>query len=219
MLLLPDSLKNKKSLIIAFRVWMSAATLSSDPEAGGIHIAPALGEKSVVESTCNFQWRQTMKGYMVDAVEPAIFILLAVMSLLLYRSHPKAPAYLWLIIALLFTALVRANQPFFYWFQSESTHEFDLVTPVILMPLVIGSWLMAWGSWFKLNRPVWISTIIIILTLLYMFSQLLGLAWLTDAVPHILFQDISNYIRLLFLVLLLYIIYKGILHNGRERWH
>jgi len=216
MLLLPDSLKNKGSLIIAFRVWMSAATLSSDPEAGGIHIAPVLGGKSVVESKYNFQWRQTIKGYMVDAVEPAIFMLLALISLLLYRSHPKTPAYLWLIIALLFTALVRANQPFFYWLQSESTHEFDLVTTVILMPLVMGSWLMAWRSWFKLNRPVWISTVIMVLTFLYMCSQLLGLAWLTHAVPHMLFQGISNYIRLFFLGLMLYIIYKGILHHGRE---
>jgi len=218
MLLLPDSLKNKGPVTIAFRVWMSAATLSGDPEAGGIHIAPALGEKSAIESKYNLQWRQTIKGYVVDAVEPAIFILLAVISFILYRSHRKNPVYLWLIIALLFTALVRANQPFFYWFQLESTHEFDLVTTVILMPLVIGSWLMACRSWFKLNRSALISKVITILTLLYMCSQLLRLAWVCDAVPHILFQDISNYVRLLFLGLMLYIIYKGVLQNGRDGW-
>jgi hypothetical protein len=218
MLLLPDSLKNKGPVTIAFRVWMSAATLSGDPEAGGIHIAPVLGEKSAIESKYNLQWRQTINGYIVDAVEPAIFILLAVMSFILYRSHNKKPAYLWLMIALLFTALVRANQPFFYWFQLESTHEFDLVTTVILMPLVIGSWLMTWLSWFKIDRSDLLSKIIIILTLLYMCSQLLGLTWLPDAVPHILFNDISNYIRLLFLGLMLYFIYIGVLQNGREKW-
>lgn len=62
------------------------------------------------------------------------------------------------------------------------------------------------------------SAVIIILTLLYICSQLLGLVWLPDAVPHSLFQDISNYIRLLFLALMFYIIYKAVLQNGRKGW-
>lgn len=216
--LLPDSIKNKGPVTIAFRVWMSTGSLSGNPEAGGIHIAPMLGEKSAIESKYIFQWRQTIKGYIVDAVEPAIFVFLATIIFVLYRSDRKNIAYLWLIIALLFTALVRANQPFFYWFQLESTHEFDLVTTVILMPLVIGSWLMAWRSWFKLKQSAWISKAIMILTLLYMCSQLLGLTWLPGAIPHTLFQNISNYARLLFVGLMLYIIYRGISQNGREGW-
>ncbi|SHM54380.1 glycoside hydrolase [Mucilaginibacter sp. OK098] len=216
--ILPDSIKHKGAVTIAFRVWMSAATLSGDPQAGGIRIAPMLGEKSAIQSKYNFQWRQTIKGYIVDAVEPAIFILLAVISFILYRSDPKNTAYLWIITAFLFTALVRANQPFFYWFQIESAHEFDLVTTVILMPLVIGSWLMAWRTWFKLSRPIWMPKAILILTLPYMCSQLLRLTWLPGAIPHTLFRDLSNYIRLIFVAMMLYIIYSGIQQNRREGW-
>lgn len=216
--LLPDSIKQHGSVSIAFRVWMSAITLSGDPAWGGIHIAPVIGEKSAVETRYNFQWRQTIKGYIVDAVEPAIFILLAILAFILYRSHGQDPAYLWLIVALLFTALVRANQPFYNWLQVESSHAFDLTTVVTLMPLVIGGWLMFWRSWFKVDSPAWLPKIIIILTLLYLCSQLLGLAWLGNAVPHALFQEISKYIRLALAVLMLYILYTGIRQNGHDKW-
>jgi hypothetical protein len=218
MFLLPDSIKNKGSVIIAFRVWMSAATLSGDPESGGIHIAPMIGEKRLIESKYTLQWGQTIKGYIVDAVEPALFTLLAIIGFILYRADRNNPAYPWLIIALLLTALVRANQPFFYWLQLESTHEFDVVTTVILMPLVLGSWLMAWRSWLGPDNPAWVPKIIIVLTLVYMCSQLLGLTWLPAVIPHALFQSISNYARLLFALLLIFIVYKGISQKGREGW-
>jgi len=76
MFLLPQNVKNEKNITIAFRVWMSSA--SRGPDAGGIHIAPALGEKTQIEKKYRFQWEQTIKGYIVEVVLPIMFILLAI---------------------------------------------------------------------------------------------------------------------------------------------
>lgn len=86
------------------------------------------------------------------------------------------------------------------------------------MPLVLGSWLMAWRGWFKLTRPVWIPPVIMVLTLLYMCGQLFSLLWVSDAVNHVTFQAISDYTRLLFVLLLALIICLGIRRQGNQGW-
>jgi len=86
------------------------------------------------------------------------------------------------------------------------------------MPLVLGSWLMAWRGWLGSDKPGWVPKIIVVLTLVYLCSQLLGLTWLPAAIPHALFQSISNYVRLLFVLLLIFITYRGISQKGREGW-
>lgn len=213
--LLPDSIRNKKQVTIAFRVWMSKATLSQLPDAGGIHIAPVLGEKSSVAAIYQFQWDQIIKGYIAEVILPAIFLLLALLIFIFYKPGKQ---YQWFVFALILLALVRANQAVFYWFQVESAHAFDIITPVILVPLTLGSWLMAWWNWHKLEQPVWIPRIIAVLTLLYMCSQLLGLPWIAGSVSHTIFSTASNTIRLLFVLLLLYIIYRGIRQHTEDKW-
>ena len=84
MFLVPENVKKEKDITIAFRVWMSSASLGAD--AGGIHIAPTLGEKTHIEKKYRFQWEQTIKGYIVEVVWPVIFILLAITMFLLNRE-------------------------------------------------------------------------------------------------------------------------------------
>jgi hypothetical protein len=67
------------SALIAFRVWMGPWDLG-DPSAGGIHIAPALDETSSIEARYQMQSLQTVRGYIVEVVEAAVFLLLAVMA-------------------------------------------------------------------------------------------------------------------------------------------
>jgi len=215
MFLIPDSLKKKKVITIAFRVWASAATISQGTDLGGIHIAPELGEKSSIQIKYKFRWRQTIRGYIVEVAEFATFILLAITICILRKP---AKQHIWFIIALVLLGMVRGNQAFYYWLQVETSHEIDIVTLVILMPLVLGSWLMAWRGWFKLDRPAWIPLIILILTLLYMCGQLFGLPWFYDTAPHAAFQAISDYTRLFFAALLALIVYLGIRQQGKEGW-
>src|SRR5882757_2963376 len=182
MFLLPENVKKEKNFTIAFRVWMSS--FSQGPEAGGIHIAPALGEKTHIEKKYRFQWAQTIKGYIVEVALPIMFILLAITIFLLNRSRKPALSCKWFITALVLVGLMRLNQAVYFWFQIENRNQSSIIGPVILRSLVLGSWLMAWREWFDLHRPKWLPKIIAILSLLYMVAQLLGLSWVSNSIIH-----------------------------------
>ena len=216
MFLLPENVKKEKNITIAFRVWMSSASLTPGSGLGGIHIAPTLGEKTEIKKKYRFQWEQTIKGYIVEVVLPVMFILLATTMFLLNSSRKQTQSCKWFIAALVLLALVRLNQAVYYWFQIESTHQSDIVATVILRPLMLGSWLMAWWEWFDLRQPKWLPKITATLTLLYMATQLLGLSWVSNSIAHTHFQTIADYMRLLFLTLMLFIIYQGIRKQGTK---
>ena len=215
MFLLPENVKKEKEITIAFRVWMSVFSLFGG-DAGGIHIAPALGEKTDIEKKYRFQWEQTIKGYIVEVVWPILFILLAATMYLLNRSSKQTQSYKWFITALVLLGLVRFNQAFYFWFQIVSAQQSTIIGIVILRPLMLGSWLMAWREWFNLHQAKWLPKIIVLLTLLYMTAQLLGLSWVTNPVINTYLQTAGDYLRLLLLALMLFIIYQGILKQGMK---
>lgn len=218
MFLLPENVKKEKNIVIAFRVWMSSGTLKQGADAGGIHIAPTLGEKTDITKKYRFQWEQTIKGYIVEVVLPVIFILLAITIFLLYRSTNQTQSCKWIIAALVLLALVRLNQAVYFWFQVESRHQADIVASVVLRPLILGCWLMAWWEWFDLRQPKWIPAVVAILTLLYMVAQLFALSWVSTSATLTHFQTIRDLVRLSFLPLLLFIIYQGIRKQGAKDW-
>jgi hypothetical protein len=52
----------------------------------------------------------------------------------------------------------------------------------------------------------------------YLVSQLLGLSWISGSINHTLFLTIVDYTRLLFIMLMLFIIYLAILKHGLRDW-
>jgi hypothetical protein len=214
MFLLPENVKKEKNITIAFRVWMSSASLG--PGAGGIHIAPALGETTHIGKKYRFQWEQTIKGYIVEVVLPVMFILLATAIFLLNGSRKQTKSCKWFITALILLAIVRLNQAVYYWFQIETGDQATIIGTAILRPLMLGSWLMAWWEWFELHQPKWLPKIITTLALLYMATQVLGLTWLSSAIIQTHYQAITDYIRLLLLASMLFIIGLGIRKQGAK---
>lgn len=214
MFLLPENIKNEKNITIAFRVWMSSASLGAD--AGGIHIAPALGEKTHIEKKYRFQWEQTIKGYIVEVVLPIMFVLLAITTFFLSRGGIPTQTCKWFITALILVGLMRLNQAVYFWFQIENTHLSVIVGPVILRSLVLGSWLMAWREWFDLRQPKWLPKIIETLSLLYMATQFLSLSSVSNSIVQTPFSTIADYIRLLLLSLMLFTICQAIYKQGAK---
>jgi hypothetical protein len=211
---LPENVKNEKNITVAFRVWMSSASLN--PGSGGIHIAPALGEKTHIEKKYRFQWAQTIKGYIVEVALPIMFILLAITLFLLNRSRVPTRSCKWFITALVLVGLMRLNQAVYFWFQIENRNLSAIIGPVILRSLVLGSWLMAWREWFDLHQPKWLPKIITILTLLYMIVQWLSLSWVSNSAIHTQLPAIADYTRLLLLALMLFTLYQGIRKQGTK---
>ena len=144
------------SATIAIRVW------AAPEDDGGIHIAPALGEINAVRDRYALQWSRTLWGYIVDGVEPLVFVVLGVLALTLRQP--------WMSTALALTAMLRVNQVTFYWGQWE-TASFAGALHTIIVPLIIGAWIMAWRAWFGVRRP-WDSPALvgIIVALIYVTS-------------------------------------------------
>ncbi|MDM1553450.1 MULTISPECIES: glycoside hydrolase [Chryseobacterium] len=216
MFLLP--LKGEKDITIAFRVWMSSATLEQGTDLGGIHVAPELGSQNDISKKYKFQWGQLIKGYIVEIVEPVMFLLLALIIYFVNQSKSKINSGKGFIPALVLIALLRLNQAVYSWFQIESAHQYDIITSVILRPLVLGAWLLAWWEWYSLHRPQWFPKVIAVLTIVYITVQLMGLEWISRYINHLLFQDISQYIRYLFLILMLYIVISGFVNEKQKNW-
>lgn len=184
---------------IAFRVWMGRGSLG-EPDAGGIHIAPLLGEASAIEARYKLQWLETFSGYIVEVVLPVLFLALAVVAGVLMAF--ERAGYGWLILALILTGMIRANQAVFFWTHWESLGTFDVVRNVVLVPLILGAWAMTWLAWFRL-RVAWVGTAAGALTLFYIVAQAFGRSF-----------AITECLRLSFLLLLMFIVYQGVRMEG-----
>lgn len=206
--------------VVAFRVWMSAAA-AAVPDSGGMHIAPALGNSQGISARYRLQWLQTFEGYIVDVTEPILFVLVAVMALSLRPFDRKDSFYVWLGVALALLGAARANQGFYFWLQEESLLQFAVIRLVLIDSLVLGAWLMAWRAYFVPRRHNWVVAAIAALTFACIVSQLFGHSTIWPALPQGLiaaFHTISTYVRYLFVLLLAFIVGRGILERGREAW-
>jgi len=213
----------KDSLVIAFRVWVDASTVKGSPDdAGGIHIAPAIGEKSGIEARYHAQWLQSFWGYIVDAAEPLLFILLAILTYNVTLFGSSTIASRWFVLALLLTAFVRANQVLFYWTQYESNHTYDVIREVLLIPLCLWAWLMTFRFWFGIeNRLTWVPKVITSLTRLYILFRLFSLPWFLPGTFQPLNADFDNacsWLRISFLAILIVLVFMGYKQRRNQLW-
>ncbi len=161
-----------QNCVIAVRVWMGAWDLD-DPSAGGIHIAPAIGLADEIHALNKTQWIQTVKGYLLEVVEAAVFVGLAWMAWALRTFEESRTAYAWLCAALIFTAMYRANQALFFWGQFETVQPFEVVSLVLLTPLSLVAWTFAALLRVRPPRMQRIASILMTLGFLYVTAQAL----------------------------------------------
>jgi hypothetical protein len=209
-----------KSGVIALRVWMSPSAAAA-PDSGGIHIAPALGTIEGASAHYRLQWLQTFEGYVVDATEATLFLLVAAMALCIRPLDRKDGFYAWLSVALILLAAARGNQAIYFWMQCESLLQFALFRLVLIDSLVLGAWLMAWRAYFAPHRQIWMRSAIAVLTFAYLVFQLFGYSTIWPSLPRALVvssHNIATYLHYLFAVMLVFIVVRGILERGREVW-
>jgi hypothetical protein len=175
---LSDAPAGVHTYLIALRIWMDPSDAGED--SGGIHIAPTLGTLDDILQLHQVQWLQTFKGYVVDAVEPMAFALLAVIVLALMTCRSR-DSYHWLAAALLLIAWLRVNQVLFFWTHHQSLHAYDITTAVLLTPVTLAAWILAWRDWFGLKPARWLPRAVAVLVLVYMVSALTGRPWFASA--------------------------------------
>ncbi|RFM26406.1 glycoside hydrolase [Deminuibacter soli] len=212
--------EGNRTLVLAFRVWMDAGSLSGGNDVGGIHIAPVTGTAKTLLPHYRMQWRQTILGYIVDVIEPLIFIVLAFMAYRHARASRQSRFYRWLMCALVLTALVRVNQATYSWWQFESIQVYDLARNFLLVPLVLGAWTITWYHGLRSAQPAKPPVLIAVLTVLLLCAQLLHLQYVHLVPPAInkVATIVSSYLRLLLIACLLLIAINALRHKHRDRW-
>ena len=219
---LPSMTPGNGIAVIAIRVWMGPWVVAS-PTGGGIHVAPAIGERQAIAAQYQLQWLRIFEGYVVDAIPALLFFLAAVMVLCLQPFDRGGRTYPWLATALALSGIQRGNQAFFFWLQIETVREFVILIIALTGSLSLGAWMMAWRGWLEVMRPAWLPQAIAVLTLVLFVAQLLGRPWVFHAAfPHIVgagMRDLIATTRLAFLLTYVLIAYQGVRNRGREGWY
>jgi len=217
--LLPGSVHGAVSLVLAVRVWLGPWARA--PDAGGIHISPLLGTLAAVTDQYRLQWLTLFEGYVVDAVEGLLLLLLAVMALTVRPVDPD-PAYSWVAASAVLLAIHRGNQAVMFLGRFETVHEFELFIVVLAIPLYTGAWVLAWRAWLRLRSPPWVTGTVIGLTLAYMLSVFVCRSWFRGVFPDPLFAAAPHVIAVIrWGLLLLYALtaFQGVRQQGRDGWY
>lgn len=219
---LPSGPRDDGLVVIAIRVWMGpwAASL---PGAGGIHIAPAIGERHAIAAQYHLQWLKIFAGYVVDVIPALLFLVAAIGVLCLQPFDRGGRTYPWLAAALALSGIQRGNQAFFFWLRIETIREFVIFIIAFTGSLSLGAWMMAWRAWFEVMQPAWLPKAVALLTLVLFVAQLLARPWLFHAAfPHLASTGVHGLIvlaRLAFLLIFILIAYAGMRRLGREGWY
>jgi hypothetical protein len=132
--------------VVAVHVYLQQGTVNAS-EAGGMHVAPILAESNAGTARLLAQWWQTFWGYVVEVIEPLFLLALALYALSLRRVCPPDRFWARVALALISIALLRFNQAVSAWTEIESLNTYEVVRSVVLGPLTLASWVVAWNSW------------------------------------------------------------------------
>ena len=208
-------------LVLAFRVWMGKHSLLQQPEAGGLHNPPLLGDAGAIGANDRLRWQKLLGAYSPLAFEALIYALLAMMAFSLLLFDHTDRVYLWAGAVLALTAIDFALSAITSW-----TTYLNFLLPTILRdnfltPLVCGGWVMLWWVWFRLHRPPWLPRVVDLLTILLIVANSIGGELLLPFIPHsvaVAFLPVALVIRVLFFVLLAWVVWLGIRRKRLEGW-
>ncbi len=206
--------------VLAFRVWMEPSTMALQPDTGGFHTPPLLGELGAIEARYQLDWLQNVRAYVNAPVQAIFSLLLAIVALSLMAFDRSDRVYAWLAVTLLLRVVDAGNLAILAWTRWEGSNAgaFEIA---VSLPLMLGAWLMVWWMWFRLREPVWIPKAIVGLTAAYVVSNALGEDLFIGSIPHGMsaeFHVASVVLRLVLLALLIFIVALGIRRQGREGW-
>lgn len=199
--------------VLAFRVWMDSETLT-DPEAGGLRIAPKIGLASTAEAEYKIGWFNLLRDSTAVILDALALGLLSLMAFSLILFDPADAVYFWIGVSLLGGALWNVLWllciilPF-------SPHLFWLIASP-LPPIGLATWGMVWWVWYGRPKPSWLPWGIASCAAIYL---------ITTNYPYLIFhslftmaQTLSLIARILAFVLLGWIVFLGVRRQGLEGW-
>lgn len=204
-------------LVIALRVWMAPENAGGAPDAGGVHIAPAIGALPAVSARVRVQWIELIRGYFLEILQAGVFVALALAALGLGRLSGER-AYGWIAAGLFATAAMRALLAVAAWTSWLSNRRFDLAENALVIPAMICAWCLAWWA-FNDGRPRGLWKAIVAATALHVVGRVLlnGAVLGGSSSATSIITPAIEVIRLVLLVAYVTSV-LGLVHARRPHW-
>jgi hypothetical protein len=210
---------NSKELVLSFRVWMEPNSLTNQPDAGGFHSPPLLGDAASVSGDYQLHWLALIRAYIFRAVEGVFYLFLALVVGTLMIFDREDRVFRWIVAVFLATAISHFFVGIASWTQIFSYDVPQVIQDVILGPMTFAGWAMVWWTWFGLRRPSWIPTAIGSLLLLMMLSSAIEGEVFFTLIPHAVtapFHLVSLVVRVVFMLLITWIVILGTRRDSLE---
>lgn len=131
--------------VLALRVFMLPRP-AGGKDGGGLHSAPMLAPRPVGDALHRAQWARTIAGYIVDAIEPVVMLLLAGLACWCRPRSDDQGFLAFAAIALVLMAERRLNNAMVSWTDLMDLPTYSLLAKYLWMPAV-AAWALAWNRW------------------------------------------------------------------------
>lgn len=207
---------------IAIRVWMDPATPLSNPDTGGLHGPPVLGQARPIERLLQLDWDNVGHSQMSRFLEAGVLLLAIMVAAVLFWLDRKEKAYLWLGITctgILLQALLGLTGNYNAWIPG-ALHL--LISDAVLNPAVIGLWIIFWAYWFRMghmprmHKMVWGLVLASAVTVAMMRAPLFGRVIPLDAI--VVLAPLAAILKLLLGAMLIWVAWEGMRKDHTGAW-
>jgi hypothetical protein len=131
--------------VLAVRTYMLPGDGSS-ADGGGMHSAPILAPRPASVALHRVQWRRTIAGYIVDAIEPIAMLALVGLAFWCWPRSRHKGFLAFACVALALTAERRLNNAIVSWTDLQDLRTYVWLASVMWVP-TMAAWVLAWNRW------------------------------------------------------------------------
>ena len=218
---LPRGIKSGQ-ITFAIRIWMDPATSLTNPDAGGLHGPPILGQAGPIERMLRLDWDAVNRSQLNSFLELAVLLLAIIVAAVLFWLDRKEKAYLWLGLACAGVALQTIVTLLGNYTAVIPASFFFVLSDAVLKPGVIALWIIFWAYWFHMgqmprqHKMVWGFTIALAVMIAMMRAPLYGHLIPIHATAFL--SPLAVFMKLLLAGLLLWVAWEGMRKDHAGAW-
>jgi len=206
----------------AIRVWMDPATPLTNPDTGGLHGPPVLGQAGPIARMLHMDWDAVDHAQLSRFLILCVLLLAITVTVVLFWLDRKEEAYLWLGLVCLGVALETVVTLLGNYTALLPSSVYFLVSDAVLKPAVIALWILFWAYWFRMGRMerlhkmVWAFAFVLALIVAMMRAPLYGRLIPLHAIVFL--APLTVFLKLLLGGLLLWVAWEGMRKDHTGAW-